>query len=363
MVTAYGVTAAEVATVAAGYDDGTFRPSLEITRDQFSKMVVDGFGLAKLSPVTPSFNDVPATHFFYQWIEGAAGAGIVTGYPNGDFGPAQKIERQQANTILGRYLSGKEIAATGGVLGDLGRYPTLAAWYAAEGAGILAPFADASQLALVHAPFTAYLIYHEVVWGSSSGVNIYLRPAAYLSRAQAAALILRVKGVAFESVPKDLTVTATGVNKAYDGTTTATVTLASADIVSGDTVVLSYTAANFATPNVGTGKTVNVSGISISGAQAGNYNLLNTTAVTTANITPKDLTVTGAVANNKTYDGTTTATVNFAGATLVGVAGGDTVTLNTSGYTANFTTAGVGTNKPVTVTGVTLTAPRPATTR
>ncbi|MEW5300587.1 MAG: hypothetical protein WDW36_003506 [Sanguina aurantia] len=38
-------------------------------------------------------------------------------------------------------------------------------------------------------------------------------------------------------------------------------------------------------PNVGNGKTINVSGISDSGADAGNYTLLNTTAITTADIT------------------------------------------------------------------------------
>src|SRR5262249_24580499 len=61
-----------------------------------------------------------------------------------------------------------------------------------------------------------------------------------------------------------LTVTATGVNKVYDGTTTATVTL-SDDKVPGDNVTDIYAGASFADKNVGTGKTVTVSGISISG--------------------------------------------------------------------------------------------------
>ena len=62
-----------------------------------------------------------------------------------------------------------------------------------------------------------------------------------------------------------LTVSATGVNKTYDGTTAATVTL-SDNHLGSDVVTESYTSATFADKNVGTGKAVNVSGISISGA-------------------------------------------------------------------------------------------------
>jgi hypothetical protein len=82
---------------------------------------------------------------------------------------------------------------------------------------------------------------------------------------------------------RGLTVTATGVNKIYDGTTNATVTLAD-NKLSGDVVTDSYTSAAFTTSTAGTGKTINVSGISISGTDSGNYTN-NTTATTTANIT------------------------------------------------------------------------------
>jgi hypothetical protein len=93
---------------------------------------------------------------------------------------------------------------------------------------------------------------------------------------------------------RDLTVTATGVDKVYDGTIQATANL-STDALGGDTVSAGYTSAVFGDKNVGNGKAVSVSGISISGADAGNYNLLNTTASTTADITVSNLTVT---ANN-----------------------------------------------------------------
>ena len=50
-----------------------------------------------------------------------------------------------------------------------------------------------------------------------------------------------------------LTVSATGINKMYDGTTTATVTL-SDNRVSGDVLTTSYTTAAFVDKNVGTAR-------------------------------------------------------------------------------------------------------------
>ena len=62
----------------------------------------------------------------------------------------------------------------------------------------------------------------------------------------------------------------------------------------------------------------------------------------------------GITANNKTYDGTTVATINSNNVVLVGVLGGDTVSLSTNGNTAAFIDAGVGNNKAVTISGLTL---------
>ena len=117
---------------------------------------------------------------------------------------------------------------------------------------------------------------------------------------------------------KTLTVSATGVNRSYDGTTTATVTL-SDNRVSGDPLTESYTSASFANADAGNGIAVNVTGISVTGSAAGNYVLGNTTATTTANIIPAALSYTigsdsqsyGSAANlAKDLPGTITTGVN-----------------------------------------------------
>jgi len=148
--------------------------------------------------------------------------------------------------------------------------------------------------------------------------------------------------------PATLTVDATGVNRAYNGTTNATVTL-SDNRVAGDVLTPNYTAASFPDKNVGNNKPVQVSGIFISGADSGNYTA-NTTANTTANITPAVLTAT-AIGVNRIYDGTTNATVTFSDDRFAG----DVLTVNYA--SAGFANKNVGNDKAVSVTGISLSGP------
>lgn len=145
---------------------------------------------------------------------------------------------------------------------------------------------------------------------------------------------------------KNLTISGlTGTNKVYDRTTTATLggTAALVGVITGDVVSLSGTpVANFNTKDVGTGKPITVSGYSLSGADAGKYTLSQPTGLT-ANITKKALTVTGATAQNKVWDGTTAATIT--GATLVGVISPDVVSVSGGG---TFAQSNAGTNITVT---------------
>ena len=83
----------------------------------------------------------------------------------------------------------------------------------------------------------------------------------------------------------------TAANKVYDGNNTATIaTRALATPIGGDTVSYTGGAALFSDKNVANGKTVTGTGLSLTGADAGNYTV-NTTATTTANITPAPLTI------------------------------------------------------------------------
>lgn len=156
----------------------------------------------------------------------------------------------------------------------------------------------------------------------------------------------------FSITKRDLTVTATGVDKEYDRTTNATVNLSS-DKISGDDVTLAYTTALFVTKSAENGKTINVGGISIGGAKAGNYDLQNTEAVATANITKKALTATLNL-NNKTYDGDTSAAYSpGTHVELSDIIPGDEVNPS-DGTSKNFSNKNVGIDKTVTAIGIVL---------
>jgi hypothetical protein len=127
-------------------------------------------------------------------------------------------------------------------------------------------------------------------------------------------------------------------------------------VISGDTVTLNTNGyvANFASAGVGNGIAVTVSGLTLGGASAANYTLAQPSTLT-ANITPALVTISsGLTANNKVYNGTTNATLSSNNVVLSGVISGDTATLNTNGYVANFASAGVGNGIAVSVSALTL---------
>ena len=147
---------------------------------------------------------------------------------------------------------------------------------------------------------------------------------------------------------KDLSVTAAANSKVYDGTATATYVLSS-DKYLTDLLNITGTSGLFSDKNAADGKTVSVGGIALSGTDAGNYNLVNTTTTTTANITRKALTA-SVTAPNKTYDGNTTATPTLS--ITSGLVGAETVAVTGS---ATFNSKNVASANLVTVNTTNLT--------
>ena len=144
----------------------------------------------------------------------------------------------------------------------------------------------------------------------------------------------------------NLSLAADSYTKPYDGTTTAAGGVTASGYVLGDTVSASEA---YVSKNVmGTGgSTLQVTQYSITDASganvSGNYNVTTTTAAGTIN--PATLTVSGATAANKTYDGSLDATISSG--VLSGVLSGDSVGLLQTG---SFSDRNAGTNKTVTET-------------
>ena len=135
-------------------------------------------------------------------------------------------------------------------------------------------------------------------------------------------------------------------NKVYDGNNVAAITLrALSGVIAGDDVSYVGGSATFADRNAGAGKAVTGTGLSLAGADAGNY-VVNSTAATTASITPAALTIT-AVTNTKTYDGTVSAAAT---PTVTGLVGGDTAT----NLVQTYVDRNAGSGKTLSVAGYTV---------
>ena len=191
--------------------------------------------------------------------------------------------------------------------------------------------------------------------GSVTFTNLQVTAAGTNNQLTAAASGL-ASAVSSNFVINAVTVTPgiTASNKVYDATNAAAIATRSlTGVIGSDDVTLAGGSAHFSDKTVGNAKTVTATNLTLHGTTAPNYVLSTTTATTTANITAAGLTVSGITANSRVYNATTNATLNTGGATLLGVLGTDNVTLSTATATGAFANKTVGTNKTVSISGLT----------
>ncbi|UXH79966.1 YDG domain-containing protein [Roseateles amylovorans] len=137
-------------------------------------------------------------------------------------------------------------------------------------------------------------------------------------------------------------------DKVYDGSTAAQIKSFASDKVAGDDVSLSNQSANFVDKNVGQNKDVTVNGLALSGADKDNYLLSAPTYSTQASITPRTLNLV-TLADNKIYDGNTSAVVHLSDDRVAGDA------LQVTHQSANFADRQAGRDKRVVIDGIGLT--------
>jgi hypothetical protein len=90
-----------------GMDDGKYHPELDVTREQFAKVLVEALGLgtaADAAKGATQFADVEAGRWSAGYVNVAVGQGILKGYPDGTFKPANKVTYAEAVTMLVRAL-------------------------------------------------------------------------------------------------------------------------------------------------------------------------------------------------------------------------------------------------------------------
>lgn len=92
--------------IAKGWDDGTFRPHAEVTRDQMAAFFYRFAGSPTyVAPRTSDFNDVPSDYLFSKEINWLHSAGITTGWDDGTFRPHTNTTRSDAAAFFYRYAN------------------------------------------------------------------------------------------------------------------------------------------------------------------------------------------------------------------------------------------------------------------
>ena len=107
------VAAALAAGYISGYEDGTFRPDQEISREEAASVLRRAL---KLEPDADSAAKFSDAHLLADWSKGAIGAlaakGFVNGFADGSFRPSQSLTRAESVVMLDRATAAQAVAMT-----------------------------------------------------------------------------------------------------------------------------------------------------------------------------------------------------------------------------------------------------------
>lgn len=95
--------------IVDGVTDSLFEPDRNITRAEFAALVVRSLGLSQIT-TSSYFNDISSSSWYAGVVNAAAKAGIVDGYEDGSFRPNAQITREELAAMIVRsfeYAGGK----------------------------------------------------------------------------------------------------------------------------------------------------------------------------------------------------------------------------------------------------------------
>jgi hypothetical protein len=88
--------------ISTGFDDGTYRPALDVTRQAMSAFLARVAAATLSNCTSPPFSDVPTSHPFCKEIKWMEYAGISTGFDDGTYRPSIDVTRQAMSAFLYR---------------------------------------------------------------------------------------------------------------------------------------------------------------------------------------------------------------------------------------------------------------------
>ena len=95
------IQSAVEAGIIKGYDDGTFRPTVKVTRGHMAAFIARAF---ELPNGNKTFKDVASNSTAYKAVSQLAAAGITTGYEDNTFKPQNNLTRGHISAFLARAL-------------------------------------------------------------------------------------------------------------------------------------------------------------------------------------------------------------------------------------------------------------------
>ncbi|MGO4541727.1 S-layer homology domain-containing protein [Paenibacillus sp. 2TAB19] len=101
--------------ILSGYPDGSFKPDARMTRAEYAAVMFRLLGLAAPTSPSLSFTDTVANAWYGSYVQALTEAGIVKGFEDGSFRPRQQMTREEAFVILYRAVKDRLPApSTGG---------------------------------------------------------------------------------------------------------------------------------------------------------------------------------------------------------------------------------------------------------
>lgn len=156
--------------VLAGKGDGKFYPNDAVTREEYTKIIVEAADMHDAN-ATVSFDDVAANRWSYSYIASGYRANIIQGVGGNQFSPAGAMTRQDMAVIMKRVADyfGIELTGNGAAFADDAAIADYAkdAVYALSGAGIINGVGDNqfSPKTTVTRAQAAKVVYELLVYG------------------------------------------------------------------------------------------------------------------------------------------------------------------------------------------------------
>lgn len=95
-----------------GYPEGDFRPGREMTRAEVVRVLYAMEGEPEAEP-TDEYSDVPQNEWYAEEVAWASSVNVVSGYPDGTFKPQLSVSRQDFIAMLYRYAQYKKFDVSG----------------------------------------------------------------------------------------------------------------------------------------------------------------------------------------------------------------------------------------------------------